>query len=79
MGSLGRIVNNEELQDGAYGLSSLSVKSRESNHLQMKLTKAALSTEIFKTPECWSGPGSNPRLNTFQASSFQLLKLENLL
>ena len=30
-----RIVNNEELRDEAYGLSSLSEKTRESNHLQM--------------------------------------------
>ena len=30
-----RIVNNEELRDGIYGLLSLSEKSRESSHLQM--------------------------------------------
>ena len=27
-------MSNEELRDGAYGLSSLSEKTRESNHLQ---------------------------------------------
>ena len=26
-----------------------------SNHLQMKITKAALSPQLFKDPECWSG------------------------
>ena len=30
-----RIVNNEELRDGAYGLSSLSEKTIKCNHLQM--------------------------------------------
>jgi len=30
-----RVVNNEESRDGAYGLSSLSEKTREFNHLQM--------------------------------------------
>ena len=29
--------------DGAYGLSSLSEKTRKSNHLQMVITKARLS------------------------------------
>ena len=30
-----RIVNNEELRDGTYGLSSLSEKTKESSYLQM--------------------------------------------
>ena len=30
-----RTVNNKELRDGAYGLSSLSEKTRKSSHLQM--------------------------------------------
>ena len=30
-----RNVNNDELRDGAYGLSSLSENSKDSNHLQM--------------------------------------------
>ena len=30
-----RVVNNEQLRDRAYGLLSLSEKTRESNHLQM--------------------------------------------
>ena len=32
-------MNNEELRDGVYGLSSLSEKTRESNHLQMLLQR----------------------------------------
>ena len=30
-----RIVNNEELRDGVYGLLSLSENTRKSNHLRM--------------------------------------------
>ena len=30
-----RIMNNEELRDGAYGLSSLYEKTRKSNHVQL--------------------------------------------
>ena len=30
-----RIVNNKQFRDGAYGLSSLSEKTRKSNHLQL--------------------------------------------
>ena len=30
-----RVVNNEELRDGAYGLLSLFKKTGKSNHLQM--------------------------------------------
>ena len=40
------------LGDGAYGLSSLSEKT---------ITKAALSPQLFKDPECWSGRGLNLR------------------
>ena len=29
-----RIVNNEELWDGAYGLSSMSEENKKSNHVQ---------------------------------------------
>ena len=46
------------------GFSSLSEKSRKSNHLQISLsfiTKTALSSQFFKDPECWFGRGSNPR------------------
>lgn len=30
-----RIVNNEELRDGTFGLLSISEKTKESNHVQM--------------------------------------------
>ena len=53
-------MNKEELREGAYGLLSLSEKTRKSNHLQMQL-KAALSTQLPKDPECWFAQGSNPR------------------
>ena len=57
-----KMVNHEVLRDGAYGLSSLSEKTIESNHsVADVITKAALSTRLFKEPECWSGQGSNPQ------------------
>ena len=40
---------------GAYSLSSLSEKTRKSNRLQMSLQRAALSPQLFKDPDCWSG------------------------
>ena len=43
------------LWDGAYGLSSLSEKTRKSNRLQMSLRKAALSPQLFKETKCGSG------------------------
>ena len=49
------------LWDEAYGLLSLSEKTRRSNRLQMLLQKAAFSPPLFKNPECWSGRGLNPR------------------
>ena len=51
-----RAMNIEVLWDGAYGLSSLSEKTRKSNHLQM-----SLSSQFFKDPECWSSRSLNPR------------------
>ena len=57
-----RNVSNEELRDAACGLLYLSEKTRESSHLQIYvITKAALSTQLFKDPECWSSQGLNPR------------------
>ena len=60
-------MNIEGLWDGTSGLSSLSEKTRESNHLHKK---AALSPQLFKDPECWSGrswthdlPRDSPVLN----------------
>ena len=41
----------QELGDGAYGLSSLSEKTRKSSHLQMSLQKQhGLHNSYFKTP-----------------------------
>ena len=52
------------LWDGTYGFSSLSEKTRKSNHLQMSfavvITKPALSSQLFKDPEGWSGQGFKP-------------------
>ena len=42
-------INHEELWDGAYGLSSLSEKTRKSNHLQMSLKKPHFLLSYLKT------------------------------
>ena len=47
------------LWDGIYGFSSLSEKTRKS--FADVITKAALSSQLFKDPECWSGRGLNLR------------------
>ena len=50
------------LWDGTYGFSSLSEKTRKSNHLQMSLQRQHfLLSLIIKDPECWSGRDLNPR------------------
>ena len=49
--------NSEDAGDGTYGLSSLSEKTRISNHLPDLIAKAAYSPQLFEDPE-W---GSNPR------------------
>ena len=41
--------------------SSLPEKTRKSNYLQIVIAKAALSPQLFKDPECWSGQGLNHR------------------
>ena len=51
------VVNTEELPDRSYGLSSLSEKTRESNHLHIIITKSVLSTQLFKDPECFGLAG----------------------
>ena len=54
------------------GFSSLSEKTRKSNHLQISLsftTKTALSSQFFKDPECWSGRGSNPQPSAQQTGA----------
>ena len=51
-----RIMNIEGLWDGTSGLSSLSEKTRESNQpFADVITQAALSPQLFKDTECWSG------------------------
>jgi len=42
-------MNNEDAGDGAYGLSSLSEKTRVSNHLQMSLQRQHILLSYFKT------------------------------
>ena len=49
------------LWDRTYGFSSSSEKTRKSNQFADVITKAALSSHLFKDPECWSGRGLNPR------------------
>lgn len=40
---------NDELRDGAYGLSSLSENSKDSNHLQMLLQRQHFLISYLKT------------------------------
>ena len=49
--------NSEDAGDGAYGLSSLSEKTRTSNHLQMSLQRQHMTLSLSVGP-VW---GSNPR------------------
>ena len=42
-------MNNEELQDGTYGLLLLSEKTKESNHLQMSLLRQHFPLSYLKT------------------------------
>ena len=44
--------------DGTYGFSSLS--GLESQPFADVITKAALTSQLFKDPECWFSRGSNP-------------------
>ena len=50
------------LWDGAYGLSSLSEKTRKSNRLFLP--------SYFKDPECWSGRGLNLRPPAQQSGAY---------
>ena len=40
------------LSDWTYGFSSLSEKTRKSNHLQMSLQRQYFLSQLFKDPEC---------------------------
>ena len=53
--------NSEDAGDGAYGLSSLSEKTRISNHLQMSLQRQHILLSYFKTLSVGPVWGSNPR------------------
>ena len=58
------------LWDGAYGLSSLSEKTRKSNRLQMSLKQAALSPQLFKETKCGSGRDLNQRPAARQTGAY---------
>ena len=49
------------LWDRTYEFSSLSEKTRKSNHLQISLQMQHFLPSYFKDPECWPGRGLNPR------------------
>jgi len=53
--------NSEDAGDGAYGLSSLSEKTRISNHLQMSLQTQHIFLSYFKTLSVGPVWGSNPK------------------
>jgi len=53
--------NNEDAGDGAYGLSSLSEKTRISNHLQMSLQRQHILLSYFKTLSVGPVWDTNPR------------------
>ena len=49
--------------------SSSSEKTRKSNQFADVITKAALSSHLFKDPECWSGRGLNPRPSAWRTGA----------
>ena len=53
--------NSEDAGDGAYGSSSLSEKTRISNHLQMSLQRQHILLSYFKTLSVGPVWGSNTR------------------
>ena len=53
--------NSDDAGDGAYSLSSLSEKTRISNHLQMSLQRKHILLSYFKTLSVGPVWGSNPR------------------
>ena len=53
-------LNTEDAGDGAYGLSSLSEKTRTSNHLQMSLQRQHVLLSYFKTPSVGPRVGLEP-------------------
>ena len=63
VGSLSSPANHdsEDAGDGAYGLMSLSDKTRISNHLQMPLQRQHILLSYFKTLSVGPVWGLNPR------------------
>ena len=53
--------NSEDAGDGAYGLQSLSEKTRMSNHLRMSLQRQHILVGYFKTLSVGPVWGSNLR------------------
>ena len=53
--------HSEDAGDGAYGLLSLSEKTRISDHLQMSLQRQHILLSYFKTLSVGPVWGSNPR------------------
>ena len=61
--------NSGDAGDGAYGLSSLSEKTRISNHLQMSLQRQHIRLSYFKTMNVGLVWGSNPRPSSRQSDA----------
>ena len=57
------------LWDGTYCFSSLSKRPRKKKPFAEVITKVALSSQLFKDPECWSSQSLNPWLTTRQTST----------
>ena len=61
------------LWDGAYGLSSLSEKTRKSNRLEMLLRRQHFLRSYFtEHPECWSSWGLNLRPPAQQTGAYPI-------
>ena len=61
--------NSEDAGDGAYSLSSLSEKTRMSNHLQMSLQRQHILHSYFKTLSVGPVWGLNPRPPAWQSGT----------
>ena len=59
----------EDAGEGAYGLSSLSEKTRTSNHLQISLQRQHILLSYFKTLSVGPVWGSNPRPSAQQSGA----------
>ena len=73
-----RVVNTEELQDGAYGLLSLSDKTRESNDLQMQSQRqhfvqsylTSVGPARVRTPDLLHGGATLKQMSKLIGDSF---------